>query len=309
MKYSRELIVGLSIVAAAIIFFVGVRYFQDLPVFRGSYTMFTSFDDAQGLVNGSPVRINGVNVGTVRNVELRTSLDDVQVEFQLHQGVEVPQGSVATVAGMEMLGNVQLEIILGPGSAPAYPEESTIPSQRGDAIGQILDRAPALAARADTVLTATQATIQDLQLIVADQSVMLAQTMRSMNAAAQRFERLLAANDDRVGRVLENAEAVSTDLRTISASSGDSLTLALQRFNQVMTRLDAGLTDLQRTAAGIDSLVAGVQRGNGTIGRLANDPSIYLQLDSTLTNLNQLLIGFEQDPRRYLRELTLIDLF
>ena len=70
MKYTREFQVGLAIVLAAVIFFFGVRYFADQPLFGGSYTLYTQFADASGLAPGNSVFVNGVKVGTVDDVEL-----------------------------------------------------------------------------------------------------------------------------------------------------------------------------------------------------------------------------------------------
>lgn len=309
MKHSRELLVGITIIIAVILFAAGIRYFQDLPFFGGGYTLQTSFADAQGLVSGSPVRINGVTAGTVRRVELRTQQDDVFVEFEMHGNVTVPQGSWVRVSGMEMMGNVQLEMVLGPGSAPPLAPDATVPGVPREGIGDVLDRAPTIAARADTVLAASLATIEDLRLIAHTQSAVLEETMNSMRTAASGFNRVLAANEASVAGLIANSEALSGDLSRFTAANADSLTMALQQFNSVLRALDLRLTELQQTTAGIDALVEGVRRGDGTLGLLANDPMLYHRLDSTLTSLNHLLVSLERNPGRFMRELRLIDLF
>src|SRR5690554_3322976 len=108
MNHARELTVGITLVVAVVLFFIGVRYFQDFPLFGGGYSLETSFANAQGLVSGSPVRINGVSAGTVRRVDLRPAQDDVFVEFEMHGDVRLPHGTRARVGGTEMLGNVYL---------------------------------------------------------------------------------------------------------------------------------------------------------------------------------------------------------
>ena len=70
MKYSNELKVGMAIVAAVVVFVLGVRYFQDVPLFRGTYDLNSSFESAGGLIAGNPVRVSGVGVGKVREVKL-----------------------------------------------------------------------------------------------------------------------------------------------------------------------------------------------------------------------------------------------
>ncbi len=52
MKYSNELKVGIALVLTTLIFYIGFRFLQDLPFFKGTTEFFTTFDDAGGLVSG-----------------------------------------------------------------------------------------------------------------------------------------------------------------------------------------------------------------------------------------------------------------
>ena len=76
-----------------------------------------------------------------------------------------------------------------------------------------------------------------------------------------------------------------------------------------LDRLDRTLASLESTTAGIDAIVSKIEQGEGTLGLLVNDPSLYHQLDSTLTTLNRILLDFERDPKRYLKDLKLVDVF
>ncbi len=309
MKHSREFLVGITIIAAIILFALGIRYFQDLPFFGGGYMLETSFANAGGLVSGSPVRINGVSAGTVRNVALRTDRDDVHVEFEMHGDVSLPEGSWVTVSGVEMLGNVQLEVVLGPASAPPIEPGSVVPARVEPGVGEMMDRAPAIIARTDTLLLTSQEMLDQLRRVVAEQSVALEETMISMRSAAGRFNRILAANEEAIGVLLANTSTLSGELNAFAADHSDSLSLAVTQFNGVLRVLNMRLEELDQTITGVDSLVAGVRRGDGTLGLLANDPAVYHRLDSVLTNLNQLLVSLERNPERFMRELRLIDLF
>jgi phospholipid/cholesterol/gamma-HCH transport system substrate-binding protein len=309
MRHRREILVGLSIVIAVLIFIFGVRFFQDLPILGGSYTLHTSFATAQGLVSGSPVQIRGVSVGTVRGIQINPEARRVDVEFQVHHGVEVPEGSSTSVTGLAMLGNVILDIELGPHTMPPLPPDSHLPGLTGTGLDAIIDRAPEFAARADSVLIALQTTLGRVDGIVSEQSVLLAQTMLSLRNTSDRVNRLVAGQAASIDLVMDNLGAISTDVRAITGESGDSLRLAFQQAHRLTARMDTGLTNLQMTAARVDSLLRQVESGEGTLGLLAQDPSLYHNLDSTMASLNRLLLSFERNPARFLRELTLIDLF
>jgi phospholipid/cholesterol/gamma-HCH transport system substrate-binding protein len=77
----------------------------------------------------------------------------------------------------------------------------------------------------------------------------------------------------------------------------------------VLNRVDRNLTQLESTTLTLDSIVGKVDRGEGTVGLLVNDASLYHRMDSTVNSMNQLLIDLKENPVRYLRAMRLVDLF
>lgn len=69
MRYSKELSVGVSLVVAAVIFVLGIRFLENVPLFRSTYELRTTFESVNGLSSGSAVWVNGVHVGSVNSVE------------------------------------------------------------------------------------------------------------------------------------------------------------------------------------------------------------------------------------------------
>jgi phospholipid/cholesterol/gamma-HCH transport system substrate-binding protein len=233
----------------------------------------------------------------------------IDVEFQVHHGVHIPEGSNATVQGLAMLGNVILDISLGPMTNPPVREDGFVPGHNDTGLNAVIDRAPEIAARADSVLLAVNATLARVDGIVDEQAILLAQTMTSIRNTSERMNRLVASQSSSIDLVLDNMGAITTDVRSITGETGDTLRLALQDARRLTARADTSLMHLQMTAARADSLLRVIEEGDGTLGLLARDPSLYHNLDSTMANLNRLLISFERNPGRFLRELTLIDLF
>ena len=82
MQYTNELKVGAAIIFAAFAAFLGIRFFQDVPLLGSSYRLYAQFEDVGGLVPGNPVRMKGVKVGSVENVELDPKTQKVRVRLQ-----------------------------------------------------------------------------------------------------------------------------------------------------------------------------------------------------------------------------------
>lgn len=309
MKHSREIKVGAAILIAAALFFIGVRFFEDVPVFRGTYDLYSEFDDAQGLTTGNAVRIHGVNVGSVDRVEFNEESRRVRVRFHVDKEVVVPEGSTTMIAGIAALNGVRIDLDLGPASGEAIDAGGYVPSVESPSMSELTDRAPILIARLETVLDAAGGAFEQVDVLLRNTEPELTQTLRSVRGASETLDATVQAQQARLAVTLENLEAFSADLRAFTTDNRDSLSLLVSSMNQSFSRLNDNLVSLEIASQSLNQILTGVERGDGTVGRLMNDPLLYVRLDSTLTALNRLIADFQTDPGRYLEEMSLIDIF
>lgn len=310
MKFSKELTVGLSLVIAAVIFVLGVRYFEDLPLFGGTYALNTTFEDAGGLQSGSAVRINGVRVGAVDDVELDPETNRVRVGFHVDNDLSVPEGSFATVGGIAALGSVHMSIHLGPLGNQTVGDGGFIPGRTGGNILETMtDRAPELTNTVESVLTNANRTFEDAEVLLENANTDVRQTLLTFQQAASSLEAMIRAQQSEVTATVANLRAFSGDLSEFSDESGDSLSLAVQNLNRSLTQLEASLVVLDNSAQTLDEILTKLNTGDGTFARLVNDPSLYAKLDSSATHLNAILEDIREDPGRYLRHMSVVDLF
>lgn len=309
MNYSNEIKVGLAVVVTAFIFFAGIRFFEDMPIFRGDFDVYSLFEDADGLTAGSTVRVNGVSVGTVGSVAIDPETMLVRVEYAVDTGIALPQGTQATISGISALGSVNLDLVLGAPSNPPLEEGARIPVQDGGLLSSLADRAPELVNQIDSTLGNASATLESANTLLANPQSDLRTTMTAIRGSAQSLDALLRSEQARLARTLENIASLSAQLETFTTENSDSLGQAVSNLNVVLAQLNQNLATLDQTTRTLDSVLLKLDQGSGTLGLMLNDPSLYTKLDSAATALNVILADFQSDPRRYLRELRLIDLF
>ena len=310
MQYSNEVKVGAAIVLAAIAAFLGIRFFQDIPLFGTSYPMYAEFENAGGLVPGNPVRMKGVKVGSVERVRLDPKTQKVRVRLDLEQGTRIPKGSHAQISGISALGGVHLQIRPGSQKNNPLPKGATLsPPPEGSTFDRLTDKAPALANKADSVLRNTNATMAQLSRQFADPSSDVRRTLTSVRQMADNLEQVTEAEKENIRKLLRNLEGISSDLRAFTGKNADSLDLAVRRLNQSLDRLNRSLASFERTSATLDTVTTKLNTGKGTAGRLINDPGLYLKLDSAASEANSILSDFKQNPDRYLEDMTLVKVF
>jgi phospholipid/cholesterol/gamma-HCH transport system substrate-binding protein len=310
MQYSNELKVGAAIVLAAVVAFAGVRFFQNVPLFGSSYVLYAEFDDAGGLTGGNPVRMKGVKVGSVDRVRLDPKTQTVRVRLQMQRGPVIPKGSQAQVSGISALGGVHVKITPGPRANAQLAPGSTLEAPaEGSSLDQLTAQAPALASKADSVLTGANATLAGLNRQLRNPDSDLRRTLASLRAMSGDLEQITEAEAETIRRLLRNLEGISGDLQAFTSENGDSLDVAVHRLNRSLTRLNRSLASFEKTSATLDTITTKLNSGQGTAGRLVNDPGLYTKLDSAAARTNRLLLDFQENPGRYLNDMTLVKVF
>ena len=311
MRFASELKVGLAIVASAVIFMLGYRYLQDVPLLRGTNSYYSVVDDAKGLISGNTVRMNGVKVGSVSNVEYRAAIDSVHIDYKISTSIPLPRGSSIDITGIDALGGVRLEIHRGPKENPAIPPDGRVRSNPNgsDLFADLASRAPGLADKTDSVLTGLNATMTSVSDMLDDPASDLRRTLSALSGTAYTLEQTMKGESDNLSRILTNLEQITGSVSDAVGGEEDSLAIAVADLRASIASLKNMMESLEGTTGRLDRVTAKIENGDGTLGLLINDPGLYVQLDSVARNLNELLADFRAHPRRYLRELKLVDLF
>ena len=311
MKYSNEVKVGLTIVVAAIIFVLGVRYFEDLPLFKSTYDLRAEFENAGGLIAGNAVRLSGVTIGSVNSVRIDPETGNVMVGFHVDTSIPIRDGTYAKIGGFDALGVVRMDLFLGPPSNPIVPEGGMIEGRSSsDALGQLTDRAPELMTRVDSVLVGMSVVLSETGTMLERPESDFRRTLSSVRSSAEQLESLLEEERSRIDSILVNVEGMTGNIENLTGGeNGEDIEALVDNLNQTLATLDENLSGLQETTAGLNTLLETLNEGDGTLQRLMRDDELYLKLDSTLTNLNGLMADFRANPGRYMKELRLVDLF
>ena len=125
-----ETLVGLAVVVVAGIFLVFSLQQRSEAAPRDSYMLTAKFNRVDGISTGSDVRLAGVKVGTVSNINLDPKTYKAVVSFTMKKGIQVPDDSTAQVLSDGLLGGSYLGIMVG-GSFDYIPEGGTVEFTRG----------------------------------------------------------------------------------------------------------------------------------------------------------------------------------
>lgn len=283
----REMWVGIFLIVG-ILATLGVLFtLTDAAMFRGRYVVTTIVKNAGGIRKGDPVRMRGVPIGRVQRFKI--AQNDVAVRLEVEGEYSIPVDSKVELKQSSLLGEMMADVV--PGSSSQMAEDGTVLA--GEAEGGAFAEAGNLAARADEVLANVQKavseeTVANLSKSAADARALFAE----MNAMVSEQRKELAALSKSLRR---SAEAME------KAMSGPELENAVKKTETIANRLDEASQSFSRSSKSLESVLARVEKGEGTLGRLTKDDALYDNLNQASQELKLLAEDLRKNPKRYVK--------
>lgn len=281
LHYKQEVTVGGLVLAGLALFIVGTMWLSGRS-FSTSPEVVILFPDAATLKRGSPVRVSGVTMGTVESIALE-DVGRVRVGVSLSQQIQPKTDATARLSSIGLVGDVVIK--LDPGRAAEPLGDRPI---QGTVDQGFSDLGASLSEKADAVLTGLS---QVEYKRIADE---LASTL----AVFQRLARTYS--DTRSGPMAELTTTMAS-LRTLSARfdstlAGVDLARTAQSADSLMGSLTRLSTDARATARRLDSLVARINRGEGSLGRLAADTAFYDNTQRLIRSMQEFIDDLRRNP-------------
>jgi phospholipid/cholesterol/gamma-HCH transport system substrate-binding protein len=333
-----ELRVGVVVIASLVILAVTILYIGSTggSPWAATYHVKALMSDVNGLKEGAPVRLGGVEVGTVTKVDFAPDASGmVEVEMRLDRRVKprITTQSTVTLGALGLLGEKAVDITPSSKGVP-IEDGGLLAGVAEDPFKGLLSDASDSTTHLKKILSrmdAGEGTIgkalrdEELYSRMVDVSVRLQQVMNKLESPSGPLGRLV--NDQEMSRQLASAvrgidgivarvdqgkgnlgilskdEELATGLKSLTSSLND-IAGQLQRGEGSAGKLlndDALHRRLDSLATRLDALVTKVEKGDGTAGRIVQDPALYENLNAAAKDLRALIGDVRRDPQKYLR--------
>lgn len=291
LTYKQEVGVGALVLAGLVLFVLGLFWFSGRSIGHKGVNYDVVFANVSGLKQGDPVMISGVKVGRVSAVKYE-GVGRVKVTLELSNDPRISPHTSATasVASIDFFGTKSIAYFPGNDADPALPQNQTI---RPVEIKGVMDIATGVATRANELLNSATGVVnpqlgEDIHnTLIATQRGMAALTEATKGPLVNQSTQTLASLNrvmSRLDTLLGNANVKGAGMRV------DTLTANLQRLTG----------QLSQSTETLNALLTKINRGEGTLGKLASDTVLYGDLHKTLESLTSLLNDLRERPGRYL---------
>jgi len=302
IKISKEFKVGLLGLVSMAMLYMGFNFLKGKDFFAGSHYYYVVYDDVKGLAPANLVRINGVAVGRVLDVRFMQNKSPklngkVLVTIDLSQKINMGKGTIAML-NSTLLSGTMIDLQLDT-KEPYVEYDDTLKSAvTPDIMASVQEKASPVLAKADSVMIKLNSLLGEFQGI----GTTTKNTLKTFEKAANDLDMMLAANQGNISTMTNNFKDLSNDLKQTSKEL-PVLMKKMNTFADSLNRLQFAKTleKADKAVGELNTLLGKINKGEGTMGALMKDPTLYDNLTKTTAELNKLMIDLRQNPQRYIR--------
>jgi len=310
-KRFKPVIIGASFVAAIVIFVWGFNFLKSTNLFNKETIYYASYDKVNGLIKANPVVINGLRVGQVKNVYFNPDLSgDIMVSIMLSTDFPIPNNTIARIFSSDLMGSKAIELILGD-SKDILQEGDTLPTsveaglmaEVNAQVQPIKNKAENLMASIDTLVVAFQSIFnKSARENLAESFLNIEKTLANLQNATSNIDTLVVEESFRISTILINLDSLTTTFR----ESRGNITTIIDNFEMISdslakSEIPGTFARLNKSLDNVQTILDKVNKGEGTLGMLMNDDSLYLELNRSATALDSLLVDIKRNPKKYVR--------
>ena len=308
MKITNETKVGALSAIAITLLILGFNFLKGKSIFKSGIFLYAKYADTKGLMISNPVVINGLQIGSVYELEEQDkNIDTIIVAIKLNRELNIPVNSIATVSNNPLTSS-SITIELGTSKDFLKHDDTLLTSNTpgmlsnlSQRITPLVDRVTLTVQSLDSVLKNINTvfdpyTKNNMQEVVANanktmaylvtsaaslntllnnQTGVLSKSLNNVNS----FTQTLARNNDKVDHMMANIETATTNF-----SKAD---------------IDGTINQLRGTVERLNAAVEKIDSKDGSLGLLLNDKQVYKNLENTTRSLNILMDDIRINPKRY----------
>tara|TARA_B100000809_G_C15133102_1_gene529307 strand:+ start:1736 stop:2662 length:927 start_codon:yes stop_codon:yes gene_type:complete len=291
LKNKNEIKTGILVVIGIGLFIFGFSYLKSNDIFLGDRTFYAVYDDVEGVVNGTPVTVNGFPVGSIQDISFFKN-NNLLVKFRVENDLTFSINSIAQIYETGLIGGKALAIIPANDNSRIAVSRDTLESSVAPGLTELVnekltplqENIESMIVSANEVLSRVSLIFDDstrtnLKTIVSD----FTETIRDLKETSA----VLKSNKLNIDKIIDNALDISTDLSEISKTINQS-------------ELDLIINNFKIFSNDLALILEKINDSNGTISKLIENDTLFQNLNNASKSIDLLLEDIRLNPKRYI---------
>ncbi len=322
MAWSAEKQVGMFVVGGLVLLGVMTIMAEDFQFYKNTYELVAYFPTVEGLQKSDPVTLGGVEVGKVS--DMRVVNRQIEVHMEIDKDTVIRADSVAAIKMISLFGGMNVALTIGSDNARVLADGDQVSTGEGNGIDALmaqvssaLDDVSKLVASVnenqDKVLNKIYAMLDDNEENLHNAIASFQDAARTVNDAGPKVNELLdsaiaiadqvKSGNGTLGKLVYSDELYN-NVAELTASVKDAAAAAQRIINDNEGDVRAAVASLKEASARVNDTLYSVNRitnkidsGEGTLGKIVNDPQLYNETRKAVNSINEAAEGMrEQTP-------------
>ncbi|MCI5058239.1 MAG: MlaD family protein [Flavobacteriales bacterium] len=325
MKYSNEIKVGILAIIALALLYYGFNYLRGEDIFNKQVVYYSVYDHVDGLTADNPVQMKGFSIGKVQDIYFDVNKPDkLVVSFIItNEKVKLREGMLARIVSLDLLGSKGIELDfdsalvdstrLKMGNFFVYEVGDTLPSDNESSLQEAVNQQVLpLKNKAEELISEINDAVKIIKPMFGPKTQQkIYGSLDNINDAAQSFKEIANTTDHVIKESSGNIKKITTNLDQITANVKDydaqlkEILDNMSEFTDSLNEVDlaGALKNAERALESLSEILERANSGDGTLGLLLNDDSLYINMDQAMLELDKLLEDIRVNPKRYLGPL------
>ena len=295
MNPSREVKTAILIIGCALIFIFGFSYLKGTSLLNSEKIVHSLYEDVEGLVVGANVTISGLNVGKVKSIDFNENYNKIKVTFSLREDLTFSNQSTAQLYEAGLIGGKAIAILPKYDTGTVIQSDDVLPSNIKPGLTELVNQQIApLQDKIEGLLTSADS------LFAGVSNVMNYETQKNLKASL-----------DGLTTTIDNINSISFSMNRLVISNEKTLNATLNNLNEVTGNLSqltdslnqmplmATVKNFEVTSEQLKVIIGRLEEGEGSMGQLLNDKTLYDNLVNSSNALDALLTDLKANPKRY----------
>lgn len=310
MKINRVHKIGFVVTMALALLIWGVSYLKDDNLFVNDNKFYAIYDHTGGIKISSPVFIHGYKVGIVSDLRFTNEkLDKIIIEMLVKSDFNVPENSTAYLYSADLMGTKAIELRIGDTTKFATDGDTLISDIELDLKDQVSmeilpvkKKAEDLMLSIDSILVVVQSVFNPkTQENLKKSFASIKTTLSNLERTTYTVDNLLQNKKGRINSIINNVDSIIAMTKN-NSENFDKIISNFSAISDSIAKADISQTlqHVEQTLGQVNTITERINNGDGSLGELLNNDTLYYNIENTTYNLNRLIKDINENPKRYL---------
>jgi len=321
---SKEIKIALLVISALLVSVWGYKYIIGKNLLKKSNVYYVYYQNVNRINISTPVKYLGYQVGFVSEVTPNLEKELIRLTLDLDENMALPKGSTANILTETFMGGASIILTIPGGcSGNCLPSGSIIGGKNLGILGSMVDKddlktyikvfQEGISVLIDSLSQQMNSgdadskmgksidnlakTIENLELLTRQMNGIMSASGKNINQSMASLSSILKnieTNNEEITNLLGNVRDISKQIKDGDAKK------SMEAINTTLSGLQMTLKSADTTFSGLNNIIANVNAGNGSLGKLVKDDELVNNIQDLSKHLDSLLLDLKVRPYRYI---------